>query len=213
MVSPELPRKIRLHRAAVWLIVCVVIVGSVALVSWLRRSDPPTAPYADARGAAGLRPGPPVTAYPWAHQQDPFVEDPWGFAERQCTSYVAWYLNSHDVPFARRTRGPAGVGHFGAATTWFAAARKAGFVTSSAPRVGSVAQWPAGKPRRDGTEGKRSGAPFRAGRLGHVAIVVHVYPNGLVRLAEFNGSTRRFQIRRGRAPHYLYIGLTPAHHR
>jgi hypothetical protein len=66
----------------------------------------PALTYADARSATGLQAGPSVTAYPWSEAADPAARDPWGFPQRQCTSYVAWYLNSHGIPFATFTRGP-----------------------------------------------------------------------------------------------------------
>lgn len=160
--------------------------------------------YADARLATGVRPGLAVSAYPWAQELDPGALDPWGFPKRQCTSYVAWYLNAHGIPFARLTRGSRGVAHFGVAGNWAHAAADAGFAMSTTPRVGTVAHWAAGERSRTADAGR----PY-AGGGGHVAVVYRVLVDLSVYVAEYNGRTRLFQVRHDRAPRYLYIGVSP----
>lgn len=166
------------------------------------RSGDPALVYSDARGARLTFYGPPTTAYPWADAPAGGRLDPYGYPERQCTSFVAWYLNSHGVPFSRRTRGPAGVGRFDAAATWADAARSAGFTVSAVPLPGSVAQWRAG-------ERQAPDCSFAAGPQGHVAVVLHVYPDGTAQVAEYDGRSRTFAVRRDRAPRYLYLGVGP----
>ena len=86
------------------LVAAVMLGGSSA--GW-----PESRYFADGRGMHPLGSGPALTAYPYATAKIGAV-DPWGFVERQCTSYVAWYLNSHGAPFARVTRGHHGIGVF-----------------------------------------------------------------------------------------------------
>lgn len=191
----------------------LVLVTALAwLVAWY--ADVPTV---DARGH-WLGPGPPVSAYPWSAERDPAAEDPWGFVKRQCTSYAAWFLNSHGVPFARLTRGPAGVGLFLNAGEWDRGAAGAGFPVSRHPAVGSIAQWHAEEPSPPLPESDDVNLylPFRdepdlvAGRYGHVAVVTTVLPDDSVLVAGYNGDDRRLQLRHTRAPRYLYIGVRRA---
>jgi surface antigen len=151
---------------------------------------------------------PALTAYPWAKDQTNGV-DPYGMTMRQCVSYVAWYLNSHGTPFGRFTQGPKGIGTFGNAAGWDAAAVKAGFTVSTTPLVGSVAQWHANESIKWDTA-NGGWASMTAGSQGHVAIVTRVYPNGNVDLAQFNmGDARSFSTMTNvRAPRYIYVPLS-----
>lgn len=171
-------------------------------------------PRADARGHQ-LGAGPAAVDYPWPAQPDPGARDPWGFPERQCTSYAAWYLNTHGVPFNTRTDGPRGAGVFTSGGEWDRAARAAGFVVSRRPVVGSIAEWHAGEasPRIPSSSAGRYGpyvdAPdLTAGTDGHVAVVMKVLPDRSVLVADYNGETRRFERLHTRAPRYLYIGVS-----
>lgn len=199
---------------AVLLAVAVTLVGVAVLTAWLRSAPS----VADARGASMTLRGPAPNAYPWSGPV-PTAVDPWGFTQGQCTSYVAWWLNTHGVPFARQTRGPAGTAHFGDAASWDAAARKAGFVVTATPRVGSVAQWHAGETSpvsadpadASGASGSASarGAQLVAGEHGHVAVVVAVGRHDDVATVGYDGATHVFERLTTRAPRYLQIGALP----
>ncbi len=91
--------------------------------------------------------------------------DPWNFYKGQCTSFVAWRLNSrHHIHFTNHYKGQ----HFGNANTWDNAARRAkGVSVSGTPHVGDVAQ-------------------SNAGTYGHVAWVAKVHKNGTVTVEEYN---------------------------
>lgn len=168
-------------------------------------------PVADARGHR-LVLGPSASAYPLARERVPAL-DPWGFVARQCTSYAAWYLNAHGVPFRLLTRGPGGAAVFASAGGWDRAAVAAGFAVRSDPAVGTIAQWdpeevsppaPSAPPRDDA-------APARtvtAGRFGHVAVVQRVLAGGWVLVSEYNGADGNFHTVITRAPRYLYIGVS-----
>lgn len=185
----------------------VTVVLSLLLVTWC------CLPSADAR-RHGLGPGPALGAYPWARQWDPVALDRWGFVQRQCTSFVAWYLNSHGVPFAFRTRGPTGVGLFLDAGQWDSGARSAGFTVARVPVVGSIAQWRAGESSPAGLVASAAagffpadpGLALTASGYGHVAVVVAVLGDASVLVAEYDGGDRGFHLVHTRAPRYLYIG-------
>ena len=188
----------------------------VVLVAWLMAAGA-TRTTVDARGHT-LGPGPATSAYPWATEPDPTAPDRWGFTMRQCTSYVAWYLNSHGVPVARRTWGPAGLGVFDVAGDWDRGAADAGFAVSRRPVVGSIAQWRSDEHSPTGPISYEANRylPYRdqphliAGPSGHVAVVVTVLRDGSVLVAGYNGGTRRLQLLHTRAPRYLYIGVGAA---
>jgi surface antigen len=170
-------------------------------------------PFADARDRS-LRRGPSATAYPWDGQRG-LAFDPWGFVARQCTSYVAWYLNAHGVPFGLRTRGPVGEGLFTSASDWDRAARAAGFAVRPVPAVGSIAQWDAGEssppaPSPASADDADAGGyrPLTARGYGHVAVVQRVLDDGAVVISEYNGADGSFRVLVTRAPRYLYIGVT-----
>lgn len=159
----------------------------------------PSRYFADARGVQTQDPGPALSAYPYAGARDDAI-DPWGFIERQCTSYVAWYLNSHGVPFSRVTRGPQATAVFGDAARWDRAARLAGFTVTQLPSPGSIAQWRADEPS---PEMPRGGQSITAAVHGHVAVVTAVYPNGLVDTVGYDGRTRSYTRLRTVAPRYI----------
>jgi surface antigen len=163
-------------------------------------------PVADARGRQ-LGPAPSTGGYPMAGGRG-LALDPWGFVARQCTSYAAWYLNAHGVPFGLLTRGPGGEALFASAQSWARAARAAGFPVRATPAVGSIAQWNAGEasPAEPAQAAHRT--VVRAGRYGHVAVVRRVLPDGDVVVSEYNGADGRFHTVVTRAPRYLYIGIS-----
>lgn len=151
----------------------------------------------------------PVAAvdYPFDRSRAPF--DEYGFVAGECTSFAAWWLNRHGVPFGVVTVGPQGTGRFLNATTWDGAARSAGWQVGDRPVVGAVAHWRAGESsprvRPDG-----AAARFVAGRPGHVAVVTKVYPDGTAQWVERGwGGLDRVHVGRGTAPRYLYVGVTP----
>lgn len=72
--------------------------------------------------------------------QDSLV-DPWLFYNRECTSWVAWRLNSENqVDFYNYWKGE----HWGDASHWKAAALAAGVRVDNNPTRGAVAWWAAG---------------------------------------------------------------------
>src|SRR3954454_219192 len=72
--------------------------------------------------------------------QDSLV-DPWQFYNRECTSFVAWRLNSENqVAFNDFWRGA----HWGNASNWRAAARSLDVPVDNNPSRGAVAWWEAG---------------------------------------------------------------------
>ncbi|MFC4075748.1 CHAP domain-containing protein [Salinithrix halophila] len=96
--------------------------------------------------------------------------DPWGFFNRQCTSFVAWRMNQHGQKFSNTMRG----GHFGNAENWDDNARAIGMSVNQSPSVGAIAQFDPGA--------------SNAGSVGHVAYVTDV--NGsTVSIEEYNMDT------------------------
>jgi surface antigen len=201
---PARRRRVALARTAVLLLV-------VCAACWA------CFPTADARGRR-LGAGPSADAYPLAGERGPALDD-WGFVARQCTSYAAWFLNTHGVPFGLLTRGPAGQALFTSAGGWGRAATAAGFAVRDVPAVGSIAQWDPGESSPpappavdgggsgDGSGGSHGRAVVTAGRYGHVAVVRHVFADGSVVVSEFNGADGAFHVQVTRAPRYLYIGV------
>ena len=90
--------------------------------------------------------------------------DPWGFALRNCTSFVAWRLRETNgvSDFSNHMDG----GHWSDARNWDENARALGYVVDSVPAVGAVAQ-------------------SDAGLTGHVAWVKAV-GDGTVTIEEYN---------------------------
>jgi surface antigen len=104
-------------------------------------------------------------AYLGNAKQDALV-DPWRFYNRECTSFVAWRLNStNGVPFTNQYLG-ADL-WWGNANTWGTSARAKGILVDNIPAVGSVA-W------------------STAGKYGHVAWVAEVLDNGKIVVEEYN---------------------------
>ena len=101
--------------------------------------------------------------------------DPWGFFNRECTSYVAWKLNeaagtaTSPFFFSDYMMG----GHWGDAENWDVNALALGFKVDSVPAVGAIAQWHASDL-----------GPNGAG--GHVAYVEAVNLDGSVNVSEYN---------------------------
>jgi surface antigen len=72
--------------------------------------------------------------------QDSLV-DPWQFYNRECTSFVAWRLNSeNNVPFTDYFQGA----HWGNASNWKNAAKSLKIPVDNNPTRGAVAWWAAG---------------------------------------------------------------------
>ena len=93
--------------------------------------------------------------------------DPWLFYNRECTSFVAWRLNSRNgVAFRNWYGGP----RWGNANTWDDAARSVGIPVNGTPAVGAIAQRDAGS--------------------GHVAWVEAVNGNGTVTIEDYNSDFR-----------------------
>jgi surface antigen len=73
-------------------------------------------------------------------RQDSLV-DPWQFYNRECTSFVAWRLNSeNNVPFTDYFQGA----HWGNASNWKNAAKSLRIPVDNNPTRGAVAWWAAG---------------------------------------------------------------------
>ena len=98
--------------------------------------------------------------------QDSLV-DPWLFYNRECTSWVAWRLNSENgVAFHNYWKNV----HWGNASNWKAAAKAAGVPVDDNPTRGSVAWWAAGS---------------AGSSRGHVAWV-QVVGDGAITIEEYN---------------------------
>jgi len=80
--------------------------------------------------------------YPWALESSCSTggckADKYGFYFRECTSFVAWKLNSisSTIGFSNNMRG----GHFGNAWNWAANGKSIGFTVDSRPAVNAVVQ-------------------------------------------------------------------------
>lgn len=117
--------------------------------------------------------------------------DPWGFYNRECTSFVAFRLNQSGYGFRNNMTGPNGRSvRFGHATNWKAAAEAGGWRVDNTPTVGAVAWW----------------------GHGHVAVVTAVAGDGSVTIEEYNNPplSGNYNIRSGvRANAYLHIHDAP----
>ena len=115
--------------------------------------------------------------------QDSII-DPWRFVNRECTSFVAWRLNTvNGFSFTDFYLGP----QWGNAANWGPTARSLGIRVDNTPAVGAVA-WDG--PYSDGT-----------GALGHVSWVANVEANGTVDVEEYNyTSAGAYDVRRGLPP-------------
>lgn len=93
--------------------------------------------------------------------------DPWLFYNRECTSWVAWRLNSENgVAFYNYWKGV----HWGNASNWKTAAKAAGVPVDNNPTRGAVAWWSAGS---------------AGSSRGHVAWV-QVVGDGAITIEEYN---------------------------
>jgi surface antigen len=132
------------------------------------------------------------TAYPYKNFEacPNCTEDPWYFFYRQCTSYVAWKVNSNhntnSPPFFFRNTmfGTSDNLRFGHGGHWDDAIRNAltagintWFYVDKVPAVGAVAVWDPFS-TTGGTSGIRE--------FGHVAYVESVNLNGTVNVSEYN---------------------------
>lgn len=70
------------------------------------------------------------------------IVDRWNFYNRQCTSFVAWCLNSRNgVPFTNQYLGAS---RWGNAKEWGHVARSKGVPVNNTPAIGAVAWWTTG---------------------------------------------------------------------
>ncbi|GAA1613952.1 FG-GAP-like repeat-containing protein [Leucobacter chromiireducens] len=111
--------------------------------------------------------------YPQKYKQYPLYPvrwDEWNFAHRQCTSFVAWRLNTaNKIPFSNQY---GGLVRWGNAAEWGASARSLGIRVDTTPEVGAIA-W---------------SGPYYGGasEFGHVAWVADVLSDGRVVIEEYN---------------------------
>jgi surface antigen len=116
--------------------------------------------------------------------------DEWGFCKKNCTSYIAWKINSTggSNSFTNRMNG----GKWGNAYNWDDNASRLGITVNNTPSVGAIAQW---------------NEKEVAGGLGHVAYVEKVNSDGTVNVSEYNFSNKCGYGERSnkRAPRYIHI--------
>lgn len=133
----------------------------------------PGAPGVPAAGSRGSLLGDDYPAryrdLPWPYVNNN-IWDEWNFAYRQCTSFVAWRLNSaNGIPFSNQY---GGLYRWGDAGQWAASARSLGIAVDTVPEVGAIA-W--------------SGPLYAdASFYGHVAWVSQVLDGGYVVIEEYN---------------------------
>jgi surface antigen len=135
--------------------------------------------------------------------------DPWGFASRNCTSFVAWRLNQDrdriDAPWAftseyvdtHRWNPP-----LGDAAEWAERARERGYPVNATPERGAVAHW---------NVGEAGAADVPSGTKGHVAYVADVYADGTALIEEYHPQFG-YNARTTTAPRYIHFpsaGATP----
>ncbi|MFN8052249.1 MAG: CHAP domain-containing protein [Acidimicrobiales bacterium] len=115
------------------------------------------------------------------------VTDPWGFPNRECTSFLAWRLSSRN--------GYSLPTYVGDATTWDDQLAPYAAVNGT-PAVGAIAQWNANE----------SYGGLGAGPLGHVAWVQAVYSDGSVMVEQYNlGNDGSYVQMHTRAPRYIHV--------
>ncbi|WP_458816664.1 CHAP domain-containing protein [Leucobacter sp. HY1908] len=108
---------------------------------------------------------------PWPYTSNN-IWDEWNFAYRQCTSFVAWRMNSaNGVKFSNQYMG---LTRWGDAGQWANSARSVGIRVDNIPEVGSIA-W--NGPLYEGASG-----------FGHVAWVARVLDNGYIVIEEYNAN-------------------------
>ncbi|KAJ2073165.1 hypothetical protein GGI16_008894, partial [Coemansia sp. S142-1] len=152
--------------------------GSTGYVSGKCSSggSPPTPP-----GGGGAA-GPMKDDYPYPGQCDGV--DPWRYFKCQCTSFVAWRINSRlGVKFHNHYKGP----NWGNANTWDEAARKTGVPINNTPVPGCIAQ-------------------TNSGSAGHVAWVAKVSGNS-VTIEEYNYKRHKYGTRTVPKSSFNYIHI------
>lgn len=129
--------------------------------------------------------------------------DPWGFARRQCVSFVAWRLEQRRAPLVDDAEA------WGDAAHWDEAAAGLGWRAGTRPVVGAVAQWNAQeRSAYYPGESTHSRGVLTAGSVGHVGYVRAVYADGSASVEQYNlAGDRRYSVLRLRAPRYLYVGV------
>ncbi|KAJ1645963.1 hypothetical protein J3B02_000833 [Coemansia erecta] len=114
--------------------------------------------------------GPIKDDYPYKEKCDSV--DKWNYYTCQCTSFVAWRINSRlKIKFHNMYKGP----NWGNANTWDNAARKTGVTVDDKPVPGCVAQ-------------------SNAGKYGHVAWVAAVSGNNVI-IEEYNWVKNKYSVR------------------
>ncbi|KAJ2487673.1 hypothetical protein IWW37_005159 [Coemansia sp. RSA 2050] len=127
-------------------------------------------------------PGPIKDDYPYPGQCDGI--DPWHYYKCQCTSFVAWRINSRlGVKFDNYYKGP----NWGNANTWDEAARKTDVPINSTPKPGCVAQ-------------------TNSGSAGHVAWVAKVSGDS-VTVEEYNYQRHKYSTRTVPKSSFSYIHI------
>jgi peptidoglycan DL-endopeptidase CwlO len=126
------------------------------------------------------------SAYPYSGASGNGV-DPWGFYNRQCTSYAAWH-SATSGPVSGAILSDWGHGHTANGGDWGNLGRSHGLNVSSSPSAGAIMSFP------------YSGyLPY-----GHVAIVESVNGDGTVNISEYNWSTPLGFGRRSNVNPYNY---------
>ncbi|MGB8649972.1 MAG: CHAP domain-containing protein [Mycobacteriales bacterium] len=151
---------------------------------------------------APLLPSSPALAsgddYPWRTDTTNRA-DAFGFTKRQCVSFAAWELYQRGHRISNATQ------HWGSAYHWDETARALHKVVTTRPKLGAIAQWNSYE-RSAYYPGNGQVGTLQAGGYGHVAVVTGVYPDGTVRIEQYNMfGTRSYSVMRVRAPRYLYI--------
>lgn len=133
------------------------------------------------RGIGGVL-GDDYPAYLRNAEKDSII-DPWRFYNRECTSFVAWRMNSaNKVAFNNFMGG----GRFGNAYNWDDNARALGYRVDSVPSRGAIAE---------------------SDRYGHVAWVAAV-GDGVVTIEDYNYSTPGvYDVRTVPTSTYIYIHI------
>lgn len=125
--------------------------------------------------------------------------DAWGFTKRQCVSFAAWRLRQHSYAISNANNA------WGNAYNWDTAATKRGFIVTSKPKVGTIAQWNANEKSRYYAPNGGIGT-FSAGGYGHVGYVTTVYSDGSVRVEQYNMTgSGSYSAMRVKAPRFLYV--------
>lgn len=141
--------------------------------------------------------------YPWPYAAQN-VSDPFGFTERQCTSYAAWRMYKAGHRFNNRTYYGGHYYYWGNATNWAATAVAVHKTVTTHPKVGAIAQWKAYEKSAYYTS--KGVGTIQAGSLGHVAYVAYVYSDGSVLVRQYNlFGSRAYSTMHVRAPRYIYF--------